>query len=229
MKRIIVLCLMICLLALSIPGYAADEDAVLGVVNCKSWVSLREEPSTSAKRLAKLPKGALVIYISSEENGFTFVRYGTLEGYVLARYLETQSLAMVVGNCSSYVTLRKSASTSAKAITKIKKGTLVLRVDDADNGFFRVCYNGKYGYVLSKYLLRAETKHGVDKRVVECQSYISLRELPSVKSDRLAKIPLDAYVTSFGSNGYGMEYVYYNGKYGFVLSKYLANDFQYTV
>lgn len=229
MKRIMAMCLMICLLALSLPGYAADEDAVLGVVNCESWVSLRNGPSTSAKRLAKLPKGALVTYISSGRNGFTFVRYGTLEGYVLARYLETQSLAMVVGNCSSYVTLRESASTSAKAITEISKGALVLRVGDAGNGFFRVCYNGKYGYVLSKYLLKAETKLGAAKHVVDCQSYISLRERPSVQSDRLAKIPLGTYVTSFGSNGYGMEYVYYNGQYGFVLSKYLANDLQYTI
>ena len=221
MKRIIVLCLTICLLALSIPGYAADEDVVLGVVNCESWVSLRESPSTSAKRLTKLPKGALATYISGAGNGFTFVRYGKQEGYVLTRYLEPQSLAMVVGNCNSYVTLRESASTSSKAITKIKKGNLVLRVDDVGNGFFKVCYNGKYGYVLSKYLLRAETKHGEAKRVVECKSYISLRELPSVKSDRLAKIPLGARVSSFGSNGYGMEYVYYNGQYGFVLSKYL--------
>lgn len=62
---------------------------------------------------------------------------------------------------------------------------------------------------------------------MECQSYISLRESPSVKSDRLAKIPLGAYVTSFGSSGDGMEYVCYNGQYGYVLSKYLAGDFQY--
>ena len=229
MKRILVLCLMLCLLALSMPGYAADEDVVLGVVNCESWVSLRKEPSTSAKRLAKLPKGALVTYISSGGNRFTFVRYGKLEGYVLTRYIAPQSLAMVAGNCSSYITLREHASTSAKAIAKIKKGTPVLRVDDVVNGFFRVCYNGKYGYVLSKYLLRAETKHGTAKRVVKCQSYISLRKLPSVKSDRLAKIPLGAYVTSFGTNGYGMEYVYYDGQYGFVLSKYLANDLQYNI
>lgn len=79
---------------------------------------------------------------------------------------------MLVGSCSSYVTLRESASTSAKSITRIGKGVPVLWAGDAGNGFFRVCRNGEYGYVLSKYLLKAETKHGFAKHAVDCQSYI---------------------------------------------------------
>ncbi len=224
MKRLTMLCLVVCLLALSLPAYAAWNDEVMSVVNCESWVSLRESPSTRARRLEKLPKGALVSYRSSTWNGFSSVYYGKRQGYVLTRYLEPQSLAMVVGNCNSYVTLRQRASTSSRAVEKIPKGTTVLRVDDVGNGFFRVCHNGKYGYVLSKYLLRAEAKHGATKAVTNCESYISLRKSPSTKSDRLAKIPVDAHVISFGTNGFGMDYVCYNGKYGFALSEYLARE-----
>lgn len=225
MKRLAMLCLVVCLLALSLPAYAAS-DTVMSVANCESWVSLRESPSTRARRLEKLPKGALVSYKSGTWNGFSFVRYGKRQGYVLTRYLEPQkSLAMVVGNCNSYVTLRERASTSSRTVERIPKGTTVLRVDDVGNGFFRVCHNGKYGYVLSKYLLRAEAKHGTTKAVMNCESYISLRKSPSTKSERLAKIPLDAHVTSFGSNGFGMEYVCYDGKYGFALSEYLVREF----
>lgn len=140
----------------------------------------------------------------------------------------TQNLTTEVNNYSGYITLSERASISTNTIMASKESSSALHMDDVSSDFFSSCHNGKYGYVLSKYLLGTETKHSTVKRVVECQAYISLRKSPSVKSDRLAKIPLGAYVTSFGSNDNGMEYVRYNGQYGYVLSKYLVNDFQYN-
>ena len=72
-------------------------EAVIGpnmrVVNCKEYVSLREKPSTSAKRLIKVPLGAEVLVWldggdDSDTEGFLYCEYNGLQGYILSEYLE---------------------------------------------------------------------------------------------------------------------------------------------
>ena len=68
------------------------------VVNCNEWISLREYPSTSAPRLAKIPLGTRlkIYYEGGSENGFYFAYYSDAGrdigkygeyGWVLASYL----------------------------------------------------------------------------------------------------------------------------------------------
>lgn len=137
-------------------------------------------------------------------------------------------------NCPSsfFLTLEYADGSSASLAVAVNSFDLffyrgvLFEIDDAE-AFMRLLDLKNSEFYRANYLMGADTKNGTVRRVVNCQSYISLREAPSVKSDRLAKIPLGAYVTSFGSNGDGMEYVCYDGQYGYALSKYLADDFQY--
>ncbi len=56
------------------------------VAGCENWVSLRETPSTSAYRLAKVPLGAKVT--NCVRNGaFVHCTYNGQSGYILAKYL----------------------------------------------------------------------------------------------------------------------------------------------
>ena len=60
------------------------------VVNCSNYVSLREKPSKSSARLAKVPLGALVLAFpeAGEENGFITCIYRDEYGFILSEYLE---------------------------------------------------------------------------------------------------------------------------------------------
>lgn len=60
------------------------------VVNCKNYVSLREERSKSSRRLAKVPLGALVFAFPEdvEENGFIRCVYHDEYGFILSEYLQ---------------------------------------------------------------------------------------------------------------------------------------------
>ena len=71
-------------------GLVREQGPNMRVVNCKSWVSLRETASASAKRLAKVPLGALVLADpgAGEINGFILCVYRDQEGFILAEYLE---------------------------------------------------------------------------------------------------------------------------------------------
>lgn len=222
-QRIALLLLIVWMCSLTASAYAVTAGDVLCVTNCESWVSLRQAPQKNSKRLEKLPKGSTVIVDAKATNGFYKVKYGNTYGYVLSQYLEEQSLAMRIGNCSQYVTMREQPSTNSKEITKIDKDELVLRVSTAENGFFQVYYNGEMGYVLSKYLLGATLNDGAVQYVTNCSSFISHRNAPSTKASRFQKIPLNAQVIGFGQVFNDMEYVYYEGKYGFASSSYLSS------
>lgn len=72
---------------------AMAEDVVyvgdMTVVNCEEWVSLREAPDTSSKRLKKVPLGAVVTDGAWEDGqgDFMYCCYEGTYGYILSRYL----------------------------------------------------------------------------------------------------------------------------------------------
>lgn len=87
MKRWI--CLMLALIALCSSGALADAGigCRLAVYNCNEYITLRDEPSTSAEALDRIPLGAGVDYIGRAENGFYEVAYRGQTGYALSKYL----------------------------------------------------------------------------------------------------------------------------------------------
>ena len=221
MKRIFTICLLVCLLTLSIPAQAASIDTILRVDNCREWVSLRDTPSTSSKRLAKIPRNGLVTYLGSQSNGFSFVLYGNKTGFVLSKYLVSQNRAMAVSSSDSYADLLDKPIGNASHSISLPNGTRVIFIARAENGFFKASYEGTIGYIQSDKLFGLQPKQVEDAIVINCNSYISLRSQPMTSAKRIREIPLGAEVKNFGPVGNGMSYVYYNGQYGFVLTKYL--------
>lgn len=70
------------------------------VVNCNEWISLREYPSTSAPRLARIPLGTLVKVYKDRATGGSFIRNGFYQtlydgmwGYCLADYIRVGEYA----------------------------------------------------------------------------------------------------------------------------------------
>ena len=73
-----------------IPALHRDRGPNMRVVNCKDFVSLREERSKSSKRLSKVPLGAAVLAFpeDGEQNGFMYCVYQGVEGFILSEYLQ---------------------------------------------------------------------------------------------------------------------------------------------
>ena len=67
-----------------------EQGPNMKVVNCAEYVSLREERSPNAPRLARVPLGALVLAFpeAGNENGFILCSYQDEYGYILAEYLQ---------------------------------------------------------------------------------------------------------------------------------------------
>lgn len=135
---------------------------------------------------------------------------------------------MYVVNCSEWVSLRSSPSTSAARVAKVPLGAAVTDCRTASTTFTYCTYNGASGYVLTEYLsVNAPYEGGSESyvgemRVVNCSEWVSLRSRPSTSSARLAKVPLGAVLME--CTRYSSQFIYgnYNGQWGYVLSEYLS-------
>ena len=58
------------------------------VVRCNEYITLRDDSSTKANELARVPLGATVTAFSYADNGFLYVNYAGKKGYVLEKYLD---------------------------------------------------------------------------------------------------------------------------------------------
>lgn len=90
MKKLIFACTAL-LLLLALPALAESTIGdVMCVANCKEYITLREEPSTKAEALDRIPLGAELTWIDDAGNDFAKVSYGGQVGYALTKYLELE-------------------------------------------------------------------------------------------------------------------------------------------
>ncbi len=235
MKRILA-CLLAVMLALPAAALAKDgEMGTLEVFGCDDWVSLRAEPDSDSKRLTKVPVGELLTDCAWHSNEFIYGYYDGWYGYVLAEYLKVPGTYAVpavgmaeVYNCLDGVWMYSEPDSDSRELVRVPKGELVYDCEDSENGYCYGYYGGWYGYIEGKYLkLPGEDAGGHenylgDMIVYNCDSYVSLREEPSTKSRRLAKVPRGASVLDCYEAGNGFIYGCYDGQYGYIAEDYLT-------
>lgn len=205
-------------------GNTWETGDMLVVTGCEEWVSLRKTASTSAQRLAKIPLGKSVYFLSNADDGFCHVAYDGQYGYVLKKYLAFDGVSVrYVTGCEEWISLRKSASTSAQRLVKIPLGAKVdYTCMGAGERFAWVNYAGKGGYALEKYLSLYPFKSGQTLFVTNCDEYITLRREPSVNSKAVTLLLKNHHVNMIREAENGFVYIECDGLYGYVLPGYLT-------
>lgn len=92
------------------------------VVNVKSHVNLREEPSTDSAILVGVPKGSAVQSTGEMADDFLRVEYDGKTGYIHSNYLakaEPAEIWLTVVNCNTSVSLRETASKKAEKLSRL--------------------------------------------------------------------------------------------------------------
>lgn len=195
MRRIFAL-LVALVLIFSLSGLAEN----MVVTNCDEWVSMRPTASTSSTRLQKVPKGATVTDCTVYGD-FTFCTYNGKSGYVLTKYLRSESAApsaevienMVVVNCDEWVSLRAAASTSSARVVKVPLGAEV--TDCVAVGNFYLCsYNGYRGYILAEYLTTENWGYNTGK--------IEFISIPGTPSPSAVHTGGEPFYTGYGRKVY---------------------------
>ena len=144
-------------------GYEYSEEDYLGnmqIVNCTTYASLRDYPSTSANLLVRVPLGEIVTNVFYQDERFSYCIYNGIEGYIL-----NNNLAWVSGGSSasaydttwigdawivncSWASLRELPDTSSYRLKKVPVGEMVTDCYMVNDRFACCTWNGYVGYIL---------------------------------------------------------------------------------
>ena len=183
MKRFIAFLLLLCMVLTHMPALADSEYiGNMEVVNCNEWVSLRESPSTSSKRLVKVSLGAIVSNCEQLNEEWIYAEYDGYSGYILAMYLEPSDnrltfsamMVTILDGAPFYATID-----STEPIGVIPANTIVRNCCIMDNDRIYVEWDGRCGFIS---LMHAE----VYNEMVYFPAQITLYETPYSEYDRFS-------------------------------------------
>ena len=148
-------------------AFAAELSSGVGTVTA-SALKLRAEASTTSACLTLLPKGTSVVVEDDSIAGWYKVNHEGATGYLSSEYVSFSiSGSAKLGNgkvTGNDVNVRSAASTSASRLGSLNKGDVVA-VTGIDNGWYKISFNGKTGYVRSDYM--TITKEALSSRGTE--------------------------------------------------------------
>lgn len=141
------------------------DAATFGSYITTNNLNLRASMSTSAQKLVTIPKGGKVTLVMKYSNGWSKVTYSGRTGYVSSQYIKpagsngttptnpTPSPSYnKTARTTAVLNLRRGAGTSYSSIMKIPQNATVVVISSYSNGWSKVSYSGKTGFVSSQYL-----------------------------------------------------------------------------
>jgi len=135
------------------------EYADLVIAQVDSWVNIRDAAGTNGKVLGKLYNNSVGHFIE-EEDGWVKIKSGSVTGYVNSEYVVRGMDALRIAreveityakiNVST-LRVRKKATTDSAILGTFSKGD-ELEVKAIEDGFAKVSYNNKDGYISIDYV-----------------------------------------------------------------------------
>ena len=200
MKRFIAFLLLLCMALTHMPALADSEYiGNMEVVNCYEWVSLRESPSTSAKRLVKVSLGAIVSNCEQLNEEWIYAEYDGYSGYILAMYLEPSDnrltfstmMVTILDGAPFYATID-----STDPIGVIPANTIVRNCCIMDNNRIYVEWGSRCGFIsLMHAEVYNEMLHFPQQIVLHTNPFSADYEtpLPDLRIASLSDFPIAEY------------------------------------
>ena len=136
-------------LATAVTMSARDYDDYEGII--KSNTTLRSKATSNSRKITTLKKGAVVEVERKASNGWYRVEYRDIEGYVSPKNIKIYDSEYrdveKKGTVTSNVNMRLGASTLSKKVTYLKKGTVIKIESKTSNGWYKIEYKGRDGYI----------------------------------------------------------------------------------
>ncbi|MBP5197812.1 MAG: SH3 domain-containing protein [Lachnospiraceae bacterium] len=133
----------------------AEADKVK-YATASTTVNVRSSDSENADKLGKVTGGTTLEIREVKENGWTEVVYNGNSGFIKSEYLSfIENAEGQVANgkvkATTTINVRSQASTTADRIGVLATGETVESISN-DNGWWKVIYQGKIGYVKEDYV-----------------------------------------------------------------------------
>lgn len=213
-----------------------EQDSQLAIIN-GSGVNLRAEMSTDSEVLAELSRGT-VLTVLDVFDGWYQVQTGDLTGYVASAFVtlaeghdpsqllaetlpESSTSVLAVGLVvGSGVRMRSEPNTDCSIVSTLDRGAAVCVMGAAD-GWYRVDYDGKGGYIAADYLTVSEATEGFSCYALVLADSLNMRSAPDAGAGRVTSVSSGSYVDVSGFEN-GWFHVSYNGSTGYMSGDYLT-------
>ena len=217
----------------------ADDKPTTGktatIVNCNSFVNVREGASSSTKLLGTARKDA-TYNVTGQSGSWIQVQYtATQKGYIYSKYVrlsdgssttptppaETAATGYgYVVNCKTSVNVRSGAGTSYSIIGTAPKSQ-VYQILGRSGDWYKVQYNATtVGYIYNNYFAKATGDTTQKATVINCKVDVNVRSAATTSSTLLGTAKLDETFTFLKMmNNYAM--VIYNGRVGCIHKNYV--------
>lgn len=238
-----------------------EYQAVISLSAGTSTLNIRKTMSTKSKVLGKLKNGDVVDVLAIDSSWAKITANG-VTGYVQSKYLAdlpedavtpeptiapekvNYQATIELSSNSSYLNIRKSKSTKAKSLGKLKNGAVV-NVIEIDGSWAKITADGVTGYVQNKYLTDLPKAEVTPEPTVEAteepqnalyqatiklsssSSTLNIRKSMSTSAKSLGKLKSGAEVSVLAVDGKWAK-ISANGVTGYVLTKYLVQVEQAT-
>ena len=207
-------------------------------------VNFREGPSTSHKKLGRIPEGAsLILY--GQDGDWQQVEYNGIMGYVYGKYVKKTSadqqetvgtpdtpvssstLRLAQGSAGGKVNFRKAPSTQAEKIQLLSKGTELQILGQWDEWYY-VLYKGQAGFAFKDYI-RVESQGdagipqvnaNIQPRACTTSAQVNLRAGANTDSAVIKLLDRRSEITVYYVQG-DWCLANYQGTLGYVFSEYV--------
>ena len=198
------------------PAQPASSTSVLAVGVTADSVRLRAAANTGSAILAELNRGTAVSVLGRQD-GWYKVNYDGKTGYMSADYVTARSsagdLRCVARVISDGLNLRSGAAASGAVLATVSRGEYV-DVSGFENGWFRVQYSGKTGYMSGDHLTLAAARPAAPAPAPAAPASGTGAEIAALARSFVGKAPYvygGAGPSGFDCSGFTM-YIY--GQFG---------------
>ena len=230
------------------PSEPPQTEGMTAIVNSEaSTLNLREGPSTSYDIIAEIPKGTYIT-VTSYGSTWCLVKWGSLSGYVMTKYLlfpddetptptpsESESPTPTptptptpapegtawVLTTVNYINVRETPSTEGEIITTIPGGDELIVLEKGSTWSY-VKHGIATGYVLSSNLTYSQPLPSIGILYVDTDvDPLSLREEPNLNATIKTRVPRGDAVMLLADQGEWCH-VQYGAYVGYCASRYLS-------
>ena len=218
---------------LEVTGSAATGTTVT-IVNCKTSVNVRAKATSSSTKLGQAKKGKVFKLLGVEGNWYKIQYTADKAGYVFHSYVKVGSGTApapdptpasgskgYIVNCRTSVNVRKKAGSNSTKLGTLKRGAEIT-ITGTSGKWTQISYKGGTAYVFSEYVSSKKPDENVTGKtatIVNCQSFVNVREKANSSSKKLGTAKKGAVYTAQGLSGNWVK-ITYDGKTGYVYKRY---------
>lgn len=224
-------------------AYLGSEKTTQEVKTLAENLNMRSSKSLTSKSniIKVLPKGAKVTILAKEGDNWLKVKYGGKTGYIKSGHFtdDTSRLGKMASD-STKTTTKTETKTMAEdlkmrssmkksddknVIKIIPKGAKVTILAKEKDGWYKVKYSGKTGYIMGGHFTDDKSRMGVGatKQVTKTLAYnVNFRSSTSMasKSNIIKVIPKGSKVTILRNEANNWFKISYQGKTGYIKGGY---------